>query len=97
MHAAVARCGGAHTGNPPRYNMEMTILHARVRNGRVVVDEPTDLPDGARVDLLLLDAAAEMDDTERASIEASISRGIAQADRGDVFSVESVIERLRKV
>lgn len=34
----------------------MTILHARVRNGRVTVDEPTDLTDGAKVDLLLLDA-----------------------------------------
>jgi hypothetical protein len=75
----------------------MTILRARVSNGRVIVDEPTDLPDGARVDLLLLDAAAEPDPVERVAIESSVSRGLAQADRGDVLSVESVLERLRRI
>ena len=75
----------------------MTILHAHVRNGRVVVDEPTDLPDGAKVDLLVLDAAAEMNETERAALEASIGRGLAEADRGELHSVDDVLARLRRI
>ena len=75
----------------------MTILHARVQNGRVLVDEPTDLPDGAKVELLLLDAAADMDVDEQAALEASIRRGLEEADRGELHSVEEVGARLRGI
>lgn len=75
----------------------MTILHAQVRNGRVVVDEPTDLPDGAKVELLVLDAAADMDNSERVALEASIGRGLAEADRGELHSIADVLERLRQI
>ena len=75
----------------------MTILHARVRNGRVVVDEPTDLPDGASIELLMLDAAVEMEPGERQALEDSIRRGLEQADRGQGHSVEAVLERLRQI
>jgi hypothetical protein len=36
--------------------MKMTV-HARVKNGRLLVDEPTDLPDGT--ELMLVPAAEE--------------------------------------
>jgi len=75
----------------------MTILHAQVRNGRVVVDEPTNLPDGSNVELLVLDAAAELDEPERAALDASISRGLAEADRGELHSVDYVLARLRRI
>ncbi|MEO8215389.1 MAG: hypothetical protein ABI560_19470 [Myxococcales bacterium] len=54
----------------------MPILHAQVRNGRVVVDEPTDLPDGANVERLVIDAVAEMDESERVALDASIKARI---------------------
>jgi hypothetical protein len=79
------------------YEDVMTILHARVQNGRVLVDEPTDLPDGAKVELLLLDAAAEMDVDENAALEASIHRGLDEADRGALHSVDEVLARLRTI
>jgi hypothetical protein len=75
----------------------VTILRARVQNGRVLVDEPTDLPDGAKVELLLLDAAADMDAEERAALEASIRRGLDEADRGELHSVDEVVARLRRI
>jgi len=75
----------------------MTILHALVRNGRVVVDEPTDLPDGAKVDLLLLDAASDLGPEEQAALEASVGRGLAEADRGELHSVDEVLARLRRI
>jgi hypothetical protein len=75
----------------------MTILRASVRNGHVVVDEPTDLPEGAKVELLVLDASAEMDGSERAELEASIGRGLSEADRGQLITVEDVLARLKRV
>lgn len=87
-------CGG---GRPSIIEGLMTILHAQVRNGRVVVDEPTDLPDGANVELLVLDAVAAMDESERVALDASIKRGLAEADRGDLHSVDSVLTRLRRI
>jgi hypothetical protein len=75
----------------------MTIFHALVRDGRVVVDEPTTLPDGAKVDLLVLDAAAEMPAAEEAALKASIQRGLDQADRGETHSIEEVLTRLRRI
>lgn len=75
----------------------MTILHARVKNGRVVVDDPTDLPEGSKVDLLLLDADTEWPADERIAIDASIRRGLEQADREELLSVEEVLTRLRSV
>jgi hypothetical protein len=75
----------------------MVILRANVRNGHVVLDEPTDLPEGAKVELLVLDAAAEMDATERSELEASIERGLNQTDRGELLSVEDVLARLKLI
>ena len=75
----------------------MTILHARVQNGRVLVDEPTDLPEGAKVELLLLDAATEMGGDESAALEASIRRGLDEADRGMLHSIDEVLARLRRI
>jgi hypothetical protein len=38
----------------------MTPLKARVKNGRLVLDEPTDLPEGDEVPLVPLDALGEV-------------------------------------
>jgi hypothetical protein len=89
--------GRGRSGGRRLYEWVMTILHARVRNGRVTVDEPTDLPDGAKVDLLLLDAATDMDAEEQAALEASIARGLAEADHGELQSIEEVLARLRRI
>lgn len=75
----------------------MTILHARVKDGRFVVDEPAELPDGATVDLLLLDIEDSMSPEERAALDNSIERGLAQAARGETVPAREIIERLRKL
>jgi hypothetical protein len=47
----------------------VTALRAHVVNGRIVVDEPVDLPDGAEVRVYLYDAAADnMSKEERAAL-----------------------------
>jgi hypothetical protein len=59
----------------------MHALTAKVRNGRVVLDEPTDLPEGAEVPLQIVDPD-DLTDQERAALHASLERGLAQASRG---------------
>ncbi len=75
----------------------MAILHARVSNGQFVVSEPTELPEGTVVELLLLADEDEMSPEERAEIEASIDRGIVQMARGEGSPAEDVLRRLRSV
>jgi hypothetical protein len=49
------------------------------------------------IKLLVLDAAAEMDATDRSELEASIERGLNQADRYDLLTVEDVLARLKPI
>lgn len=72
------------------------IVRGRVRKGRLFVDEPTDLPDGAEVALEVVDDVldAELGD-ERAALEASIARGRAQGERGEGVDGAAYIAQLR--
>jgi hypothetical protein len=47
----------------------MRALKAYVRGGRLVLDEPTNLPEGAEVRVALVDGD-ELDDHERAELHA---------------------------
>jgi hypothetical protein len=70
----------------------MMPVRAIVRGGRLLVDEPTDLPEGTELELLPVD---DMDEEERAALMASISRGLAQVDRGEGVPAEEALRRLR--
>jgi hypothetical protein len=55
------------------------VLKARVRAGRLVVDEPTDLPEGTEVDLLPLDPGDWLDDADRAALHQALRESDADA------------------
>lgn len=75
----------------------VTALKAHVVNGRIVVDEPVDLPDGAEVRVYLYDAANDaMSPEERASLHAALDRSIAQADAGNVVDADTVLDQIRR-
>lgn len=74
----------------------MAILRGRIERGRIVVDEPVDLPDGTEVEIAVADSD-EMTAEERSELDASIERGMAQAARGEGSSVDEVLRRLRTV
>jgi hypothetical protein len=75
----------------------VTALKAHVVNGRIVVDEPVDLPDGAEVRVYLYDASTDpMSAKERAALEESLERGIAQADRGELIDADEVLAELQR-
>lgn len=79
------------------YLVVVTALRAHVVNGKIVVDEPVDLPDGAEVRVYLYDAAAEgMSKEERAALEDSLERSLAQADAGHLVDADEVLDELRR-
>ncbi len=58
----------------------MQALKARVKDGRLVLDEPTDLPEGAEVDVAVL--GDDLDAKDRAELHASLDRALADSDAG---------------
>ena len=78
----------------------MQPLKAHVHNGRLVLDEPTDLPEGDVVELVPLGEVLArggdyLDDEERARLHASIERGIEDVKAGRTVDGREAIERLR--
>jgi hypothetical protein len=72
----------------------MQPLKAVVKNGRLVLDEPTELPEGTELVLALVDEGDDMDEAERARLHASLRKSIAQAKAGQLIDGDEVIGRL---
>jgi len=70
----------------------MQALRARVRNGRLVLDEPTSLSEGSEVELVPID---EMSDDERAELDQSLRAAIVEANAGDVVDADEFFAELR--
>jgi hypothetical protein len=71
----------------------MRPLKAHVKNGRLVRDEPTDLPEGAEVELVAVDD--DFDPEERARLLAAIDEGIEDFERGDHMDGFEFIAQMR--
>jgi hypothetical protein len=69
-------------------------VKAQVKNGRVTVDEPTNLPDGAEVEVLVI-AGDDLDDEERLALHRSIEEGFEDFERGDVEDAFEFLARLK--
>ncbi len=68
-------------------------IRARVRAGRLLVDAPTDLPEGLEVTLAIVDD--DLDADERRALAESLEESYAQADRGELEDAAAVIAALR--
>jgi hypothetical protein len=55
----------------------MQAVKARVKNGRLLVDEPTTLPEGAELQLAIIDGD-DLDDAERAGNLEDLSKIISE-------------------
>ena len=71
----------------------MSAIRARVENGRLLVDVPTDLPEGLEVTLAVVDD--DLLPSERRALEESLEESYAQADAGSLSDAREAIERLR--
>lgn len=65
-----------------------------MRNGRLVLDEPTDLPEGSEVELVPAEPAdADWNLTEEEV--AQLQESMAEATRGETVPAEIVLRELR--
>jgi hypothetical protein len=70
-------------------------IKARVTAGRLVVDEPTDLPEGAELDLLPLDPGDWLDEADRAALHEALRQSDADAAAGRLIDVREILATLR--
>jgi ATP-dependent DNA ligase len=63
-----------------------------VKNGRLVLDEPTDLPEGEEVYLVRVDDG--LSDEEREELHRSIEASLDDFEAGRVFDHEEVMAEL---
>lgn len=71
-------------------------LKARVQNGRFVVDEPTELPEGTELDLLPLDPGDWLDPEDRAALHRALAASQEDVERGRLVDAEEVLREPRR-
>lgn len=72
----------------------MESLKARVHDGRLVLDEPTDLPEGTEVELVPVEAFDGLDDDERRRLHAELHASLEEAERGELRPAREVLAEL---
>jgi hypothetical protein len=77
----------------------MQTLKAHVRRGRLVLDEPTDLPEGEVVELMPLDSSVsqrgdDLDAGEREELLHALDEGIVAARAGDHVDAADFVREL---
>lgn len=70
-------------------------IKARVTAGRLVLDEPTDLPEGTEVELLPLDPGDWMDDADRAALHEALRQSNADVAAGRLVDATDILKALR--
>ena len=81
--------------------LEMQPLKAHFQNGQVVLDEPTDMPNGTELyvvpaaQLKGMDVGDDLDDEERAALDESIREGIEDMEAGRTIDAKTAIAQLR--
>ena len=70
-------------------------LKARVRAGRLVVDEPTDLPEGTEVELLPLDPGDWLDENDRALLHDAFRQSEGDIEAGRLVNADDLLRELR--
>lgn len=72
----------------------MTIT-ARVHAGRLIVDEPTTLPEGTEVRLLPLDPGDWLDESERAALHEALAQSETDVKAGRLRDAADILKGLR--
>jgi hypothetical protein len=70
-------------------------LKAQVRGGRLVLDEPTELPEGSEVELMVAEDGDELENDDRARLHASLQRSAEQFRAGRGIDADQALARLR--
>ena len=71
----------------------MRALKVQVKSGRLMLDEPSDLPEGAEVDVVVIDDALSPE--ERIELHASLDRALDDSEAGDATDAGEFLEQHR--
>jgi hypothetical protein len=71
-------------------------LRARVERGRLVLDEPTTLPDGTIVDLVADDDGDDLSDEERLALHDALARSWESAEAGRLRPAAAILDELNR-
>ena len=74
----------------------MSPLRARVEKGRLVLDEPTTLPEGTVVHLVADDEDDDLTDDERNALHVALSASWKSAGVGRLPSASAILNELRQ-
>lgn len=70
-------------------------IKARVLDGRLVLDEPINLPDGTEVELVPLDPGDWLDETDRAALHEALRQSESDIAAGRLVSADEILKELR--
>lgn len=70
-------------------------LRGHVLNGRIVVDERVDLPEGTAVELALVDGEDDLEQDDLARLDAALAQARQEIDGSEGIPAEEVIARIR--
>lgn len=70
-------------------------LRARVRGGRLVLDEPSSLPEGTEVELIPAEDIDELNPEERARLHGFLAESIQKHVPGTGVPADEVLVRIR--
>ncbi len=73
----------------------MSPLRARVENGRIILDEPTTLPDGTVVDLVADDEGDNLTEDERRVLHEALQASWRSAEAGRLRPASEILGELR--
>lgn len=74
----------------------MTAVRAHVRHGRLIVDEPTDLPEGSVVELVVREDKDQLSIDDRAALHRALETSCQQAMAGNVRPASAIVDEIRR-
>jgi len=70
-------------------------IKAKVRAGRLLVDEPSNLPEGTEIELLPLDPGDWLTDADRAALHEALAQSQVDITAGRLIDATEVVKALR--
>lgn len=73
----------------------MSGFRAKVKRGRLILDQPTSLPDGTMLELVVDDEGDDLTPRERKVLDAALKRAWTSAKSGKLRPADELIRTLR--
>ncbi len=71
------------------------VIRAKVQSGRIIVDEPTSLPDGTTLNLVVDDEGDDLSAEEHVALHAHLEASWRSAQEGRVRPASELLAELR--